>query len=94
MRIPIFIAGLVLAGCAAAPPPLTLTSPASPNAPEGARLPWQSSLAADEATRKTAALLSAAHQEQQNWDAHGPVSGTPVETASGNSQPEMKHEHP
>ena len=83
----------LLASCATAPPPLTATSPASPEAPEGARLPRQTSLAPDEATRKTAALLAAAQKQQTEWDAHGPVSGTPEETPATAAKPEMSHDH-
>lgn len=86
-------AAALLAGCATAPPPLTSASPASPEAPEGAHTPRQSSLRADDATRKTAALLSAAQKEQQHWDAYGPVSGSPEEEPKNNTKPEMKHEH-
>ena len=74
----IFSAAVLLAGCAAVPPPpLTAAHPASPDAPEGARLARQTSLRADETTRKSHALLSAAQKEQEKWDAYGPVSGTP-----------------
>ena len=71
------LAAMLLAGCASAPPPLTADHPASPDAPEGARLARTTSLRADDATRKSHALLSAAQKEQERWDAHGPVSGTP-----------------
>jgi hypothetical protein len=78
-----------LAGCASAPPlALTASHPASPDAPEGACVARQTSLRADDATRKSRALLSAAQKEQEHWDAYGPVSGTP-ET---NTQPAMNHE--
>ena len=49
----------------------------------------QTSLRADDATRKSRELLSAAQKEQEHWDAYGPVSGTP-ET---NTKPEMNHDH-
>jgi hypothetical protein len=87
------VAVALLAGCATAPPPLTSASPASPDAPEGARTQRQSSLRTDDATRKTAALLSAAQKEQQHWDAYGPVSGSPDEEPKDNTKPETKHEH-
>lgn len=80
--------------------------PASPDAPEGARLARQTSLCADETTRKSHALLSAAQKEQEKWDAYGPVSGTPEDAPKedmkmdGKMDPkmdmkkmEMKHEH-
>ena len=85
----------LLPACAAPPaPPLTASHPASPEAPEGARVPRESSLRPDEATRKSRALLSAARKEQEHWDAVGPVSGTPEETPKGEPKMEMKHEHP
>ena len=84
----------LLAGCATAPPPLTSASPANPEAAEGACVPRQSSLRADDLTQKTGSLLSAAHKEQQHWDAYGPVSGSPEETPKDiTTQPNMKHEH-
>jgi len=87
-------AAALLAGCATAPPPpLTFASPASPEASEGMHMPRQSSLRADDATRKTAALLSAAQKDQQHWDAYGPVSGSPEEEPKDNTKLETKHEH-
>jgi hypothetical protein len=83
--MPICCAALLLGSCATAPPPLTSASPASPEAPEGARTPRQTALRADELTRKTATLLSAAQKEQEGWDEHGPVSGD-------NTKPETNHE--
>jgi hypothetical protein len=62
-HLSLYCAAALLAGCATAPPPLTSASPASPDAPEGARTPRQSSLRADDLTRKTAALLSAASED-------------------------------
>jgi hypothetical protein len=56
-------AAILLAGCATAPPPLAATSPANATAPEGARISRQTSLQPDDATRKTAALLSAAQKK-------------------------------
>ena len=86
---PLLFIAAALTGCATAPPPaLTSDSPASPDAPEGARVARQTSLRADDATRKSHALLSAAQKEQEKWDAYGPVSGTPED-----AKPEMKHEH-
>ena len=83
-----------LAGCATAPPPpLNAASPASPDAPEGARLARQTSLRADETTRKSRALLSAAMKEQEKWDEFGPVSGTPEDAPKTDAKAEMKHEH-
>jgi hypothetical protein len=91
----IFAAAAMLAGCAGAPPPcIDASSPASPDAPEGARLSRRSSLRPDDATRKTRALLSAAQKEQEDWDAHGPVSGTPEHAPKTDAKPEHKHEHP
>jgi hypothetical protein len=93
-RISVCCAAVLFAGCATAPPPpLTSASPASPQAAEGARIPSQTSLHADDVTRKTATLLSAAQKEQVHWDAYGPVSGNPGEEPKDNAQPEMKHEH-
>ncbi|HSI14237.1 MAG TPA: hypothetical protein VK961_19465 [Chthoniobacter sp.] len=87
-------AAALLAGCATTPPPLTSASPASPEAAEGARVPRQSSLRADDLTQKTAVLLSAARKEQQHWDAYGPVSGSPEEEPKDTTtQPNMKHDH-
>ena len=83
---------MLLAGCASAPPPLTADHPASPDAPEGARLARTTSLRADDATRKSHALLSAAQKEQERWDAHGPVSGTPEDAPKTSTKPEMKHD--
>ena len=87
------VAAALLAGCVTAPPPLTSASPASPEVLEGMHMPRQSSLRADDATRKTAALLSAAQRDQKHWDAYGPVSGSPEEEPKDNTKPEMKHEH-
>lgn len=93
----------LLAGCASAPPPrLTAASPASPDAPEGARIARQTSLRSDDATGKTRALLTAAQKEQEKWDAYGPVSGTPEDAPKPGMKSdgkmdmknmEMKHEH-
>jgi hypothetical protein len=94
IRIPAFCAAALFAGCATTPPPLTLASPASPDAPEGARTPRQTSLSTDAMTRKTAALLSAAQKEQAHWNAYGPVSGNPEDEPKDTAKPEMKHEHP
>jgi hypothetical protein len=45
-------------------------------------------------TRKSRALLSAAQKEQENWDAYGPVSGTPEEAPKTDNKPATKkHEH-
>jgi hypothetical protein len=95
LRLPIFICAAValFAGCATAPPPLTSASPASPESAEGTRVARQSSLRADDLTQKTAAQLSAAHKEQQHWDAYGPVSGNPEEEPKDNTQSETKHDH-
>ena len=87
-------AAAFLAGCASAPPtPLTAAHPASLDAPEGARLARQTSLRADDMTRKSRALLSAAQKEQEHWDAYGPVSGTAEDAPKTNAKPEMKHDH-
>jgi outer membrane PBP1 activator LpoA protein len=94
IRIPVVIAAALLAGCATVPPPpLVATHPASPEAPEGARLSRLISLNPDDATRKTRALLSAAQKEQEQWDAHGPVSGTPENAPESGTKPKLKHEH-
>ena len=90
--ITFFAAAGLLAGCASAPPPLSAASPASPQAPEGARITRMTSLRPDEATRKTNALLSAARKEQEKWDAYGPVSGTPEDAPKTDAKPEMKHD--
>jgi hypothetical protein len=89
-----FSAAALFAGCATVPPPLlTATNPASPDAPEGARLARQTSLRPDETTRKSRALLSAAQKEQEKWDDYGPVSGTPEDAPKTTTKPEMKHDH-
>jgi len=88
-----FLATVLLGGCATAPPPLTAAHPASPDAPEGARLARQTSLRPDDATRKSHALLSAAQKEQEHWDAYGPVSGTPEDAPKTDAKPEMSHDH-
>ena len=53
----------------------------------------QTSLHADDTTRKSRALLSAALKEQEYWDAYGPVSGTPGDAPKTDAKPEMKHDH-
>jgi hypothetical protein len=50
-------------------------------------------LRADDATRKSRALLTAAQREQEEWDAHGPVSGTPENASKTDAKPETKHDH-
>ena len=86
------IAAALFAGCASTKPPLlTAENPASPDAPEGARIAHRSSLHADEITRKSRALLSTAQREQERWDQFGPVSGTPE---APQTAPKAKHEHP
>ncbi len=92
-RLLTFLTAAVLAGCATAPPPLTANHPASPDAPEGARVARQTSLRADDTTRKSHTLLSAAQKEQEKWDAYGPVSGTPEDAPKTDAKPEMKHDH-
>ena len=93
-RLISFFAAALLAGCASAPPPpLTANHPASADAPEGARIARTTSLRADDATRKSHALLSAAQKEQEHWDKYGPVSGTPEDAPKTNAKPEMKHDH-
>ena len=89
-------AAVLLSGCAAtSPPALSASSPVSPDAPEGARLARQTSLRADDTTRKSRSLLSAALKEQKKWDAYGPVSGTPEDAPKsemkmeGNMDPKM-----
>ena len=92
-RLLTFLTAALLAGCATAPLlPLTAAHPASPDAPEGARLARQTSLRADDATRKSRSLLSAAQKEQEHWDAYGPVSGTPENAPKTDAKPEMKHD--
>ena len=92
-RLISFFAAALLAGCASAPPPpLTADHPASADAPEGARVARTTSLRADEATRKSRVLLSAAQEEQEQWDKYGPVSGTPADAPKTNRKPEMKHD--
>jgi hypothetical protein len=87
----LFAIGALFAGCATtSPPPLTAASPASPDAPEGARLARQTSLRADDTTRKSRALLSAAQKEQEKWDAYGPVSGTPEDAPKPERKMDMK----
>src|SRR5205085_670319 len=89
-----FLAAALLAGCATVPPPqFTASHPASPDAPEGAHLARQTLLRADDVTRKSHALLSAAQKEQEHWDAYGPVSGTPENASKSDAKPEMKHDH-
>lgn len=83
-------AAALLAGCVTALPPLTVVSPVSPDAPEGARLSRQTSLRADEPTRKSRALLSAAMKEQEKWDEFGPVSGTPEDAPKTEGKMDMK----
>ena len=85
-----FATAALLAGCAApTAPPLTAAHPASPDAREGAHLARRTSLRTDELTRQTHKQLSAAQREQEHWDKHGPVSGTP----ENEQKPEMKHDH-
>jgi|GEM_PF-1659331 len=89
--------GLALTGCATTPlPPLAANHPASPSAAEAPAAARQTSLRADETTRRSRGQLAAAQKEQEEWDAHGPVSGTPEEPATNNSAPQpekKKHEH-
>ena len=93
-RILTLLAAGLLAGCASTTSqPIPASHPASADAPEGARIARTTSLRADEATRKSHALLSAAQREQEQWDAYGPVSGTPADAPKTNAKPEMKHDH-
>ena len=90
----ILIAAALLSGCATAPPPLTADSPASPDAAAGASPARHASLRPDEATLKTRAMLAAAAKAQQQWDEHGPVSGTPAEPGAPtkpDAMPGMDH---
>ena len=99
----LYAAAALFAGCAAtSPPTLTAANPASPDAPEGVRVARQTSLRADDTTRKSNALLSAAMKEQEKWDDYGPVSGTPEDAPKSGMKMdgkmdmknmEMKHEH-
>jgi len=88
-----FLAATLLAGCASAPPPLAATNPASPQAPEGARIARTTSLRSDDPTRITNKLLSAAQKEQEHWDAYGPVSGTREAAPKTEGTMDMSHEH-
>lgn len=94
-RITLLSAALILGGCAVAPrQPLAENHPASPVAAEGMTTARPTTLRADETTRRSHAQLATAQKEQEEWDAHGPVSGTPEEATTNNSaQPEKKHEH-
>ena len=84
----------LLTGCASHPiPPLAADNPASPDAREGVRIEHDNSLREDEATRKSHAILSEAHREQEHWDKYGPVSGTPEDPAKPDTKPKMTHEH-
>src|SRR5689334_10570037 len=85
------LAVALLAGCATAPPPLTAASPASSEAPEGARVARLNALQADETTRKSRVLLTAAQKEQEKWDEYGPVSGTPEDAPQTGGKMEMKN---
>lgn len=88
------LATALLTGCATTtPPPFTATNPASPKAPESARVARTTSLRDDETTRKTNAMLSAARKDQEYWDAYGPVSGTPEDAPKAEGKMDMKHEH-
>jgi hypothetical protein len=58
MKALLILTALLLASCAGTAPPLTARSPASPDAPEGARIARHASLRTDDATRQTAALIS------------------------------------
>lgn len=83
-----------LAGCATAPvQPLAASHPASAEAAEGARIARTTSLRPDAATRKTRALLSSAKRQQEQWDAYGPVSGTPEDAPKTEGKMDMPHEH-
>ncbi|HEY3900047.1 MAG TPA: hypothetical protein VGM54_15670 [Chthoniobacter sp.] len=68
---------ILSAACSITEPPMTATSPFNPRAPEGARLPRQESLQLDSASRKTAALLSAAQKESPSEEADSAASATP-----------------
>ena len=89
-----FATAALLAACAAThTQPPGVPNPSNPDAPEGARVPRQTSLRADDTTRKSHALLTSAKNEQEKWDAYGPVSGTPQDPAKAEAKPETKHEH-
>ncbi len=73
MKRPLILAAAaLLVGCAAVPPPLAPSSPASAAAPEGARIPRLTSLRRDDATRQTAALQAEAQKEQDRSTADAP----------------------
>ena len=89
-----FAATALFAGCATVPPPLlTAQHPVSPDASEGARVARQTSLRRDDATRKSHTLLAGAEKEQEHWDAHGPVSGTPEDAPKPRNKTETNHDH-
>lgn len=90
----LLLAAGCLAGCTSVAPPVRPEAdPSRADAAEGIAAPRKSSLRADEATRKTRELLTAAGKEQDYWDEHGPVSGTPEEAPKANTTPEKKHDH-
>jgi starvation-inducible outer membrane lipoprotein len=93
-RLLLVFAAALLVGCTTTPPPLGAQSPASAAAPEGARMPRQTSLQVDAITRRTSTMLSAAQKEQEQWDASGPVSGSADDGSHSAPATDSKHEHP
>ena len=94
--ISLLAACVFMAGCAAprAARPTT-DDPADPDAPAGDVMRPRTSLRADALTQKSRRLLSAAARDQEEWDRHGPVSGTPTEgnvPSKSNSMPGMSTE--
>jgi hypothetical protein len=61
-------------------PSMTAATPVSPAAAEGARLPRQEYLQPDSASRKTAALLSAAEKETEHAEAGSSAAGTSTQS--------------
>jgi hypothetical protein len=79
--MPLLAAG-VLAGCATAPPPLTVDNPASPSAPEAIHRPLPHTLAADDLAKKTHQIFAQADNQQEQ------ASPTPT------SQPKQMEQMP
>jgi hypothetical protein len=72
---------VLAAACASTSlPPMTTANPANSKAPEGTRLPRQESLQPDSASRKTAALLSAAQKKSEHADAGSSASDASIQS--------------
>ena len=85
----ILMAAALLTGCATAPPPpLTVDSPASPDAVAGATPARHSSLRPDEATLKSRAILAAAAKADEQGSETPPEAGTPMKH---DAMPGMDH---